>query len=130
MKGREIMDNKKNNSKQGLETERRIDHIANLVEKQTRTERHLEQHSDIASSPENIEHAKQLQQDRQCEIEHLKDKIAYGENISNNYKENTEKRYRYTEGYLNNNSDHMDQEVYENAKQKQEHRREQLDTLK
>lgn len=124
------MDNDKNWDKRGLENERRIDHLANLVDKQTRTERHLEQHTDISSSPENIEHAKQIQQERECEIENLKNKIAHGENSSNNYKENTEKRYLYTEGYLNHNADHMDKESFENAKEKQEHRKEQLDSLK
>lgn len=124
------MDNDKNWDKRGLENERRIDHLANLVEKQTRTERHLEQHTDISSSPENIEHAKQIQQEREGEIENLKNKIAHGENSSNNYKENTEKRYLYTEGYLNHNADHMDKESFNNAKEKQEHRKEQLDSLK
>jgi hypothetical protein len=124
------MDNDKNWDKRGVENERRIDHLSNLVEKQTRTERHLEQHTDISSSPENIEHAKQLQQDRQSEIENLKNKIAYGDNVSNNYKENTEKRFLYTEGYLNHNADHMDKDAFNNAKEKQEHRKEQLDSLK
>lgn len=122
------MDNDKN-CKKGVENERRIDHLANLVEKKTRTERHLEQHSDISSSPHNIEHAREIQQERQDEIDHLKDKIAYGENISNNEKENTEKRLLYTEGYLNHNADHMNQESFKNAKEKQEHRKEQLDSL-
>jgi len=121
------MDKEKNCSK-GLENERRIDHITNLVEKQTRTERHLEQHSDISSSPENIEHARQIQQERQEEINHLKDKIAYGGN--NQDKENTEKRLLYTEGYLNHNADHMKQEDLQKAKAKQEHRKDQLDSYK
>lgn len=121
------MDNNKN--VKGLENERRIDHLVNLVERQTRTDRHLEQHSDISSSPENIEHAKQVQSERQHEIENLKNKIAYGENSSNNYRENTEKRLLYTEGYLNHNADHMDEQTFKNAKVKQEHRKEQLDHL-
>ena len=44
--------------------------------------------------------------------------------------ENTEKRFIYTEGYLNHNADHMDREAFENAKRKQEHRKEQLDNYK
>lgn len=54
----------KNNSKQGTDNERRIDHMANIIEKQVRTERHLEQHSDISNSPENIEHVKKVQEER------------------------------------------------------------------
>lgn len=124
------MNNKSNKESQGLEQERRIDHLANLVEKQTRTERHLEQHSDISSSPKNIEHAKQLQEERQQEIDNLKDKIVYGENSSNNYLENTEKRLQYTEGYINHNADHMEEKDLKNAKVKQEHRKDQIDSLK
>lgn len=130
MKGRDIMDNNGKWNTQGVENERRIDQITNLVEKQTRTERHLEQHSDISSSPENVEHVKQIQKERQCEIDHLKDKIAHGDNSSNNYKKNTEKRLLYTEGYLNHNADHMDKETFQNAMAKQQHRKEQLDSLK
>lgn len=122
------MDNDKKCQK-GIENERRIEHLANIVEKQTRTERHLEQHSDISSSPENIEHAKKIQEERQDEIEHLKNKVAYGENYSNNQKENTEKRLTFTEGYLNHNADHMSQKDIKNAEKKQEHRKEQLDSF-
>lgn len=113
----------------GIENERRIDHLVNLVERQTRTERHLEQHSDISKSHENIEHAKQLQSERQEEIDNLKNKIAYGDNASNAYKENTEKRLLYTEGYLNHNAENMDEETFKNTKRKQEHRKEELDRL-
>ena len=118
------------NSCQNNENERRLEHMENLVEKQTRTERHLEEHSDISHSKANMEHVKELQQDRQKEIDHLKDKIVHGDNVSNDYKENTEKRFLYTEGYLNHNADHMDQNSFDNAKAKQEHRKEQLDNFK
>jgi hypothetical protein len=107
-----------------------VDHLVNLVEKQTRTERHLEEHSDISKSPENIELAKQLNEERQNEIENLKNILAHGENYNNNYKENTEKRLLYSEGYLNHNAEHMDRKSFKNAKAKQEHRKEQLDQMK
>lgn len=119
-----------NNMKQGGENERRIDHLENLVEKKTRTQRHLEEHSDISHSPSNIQHAKELQQERQSEIEHLKDKIAYGDSACNNEKENTEKRLLYTEGYLNHNAEHMNEDAFRNAKAKQERRKEQIDSMK
>ena len=76
-----------------LENERRIDHLVNLVERKTRTERHLEEHSDISSSPENIQHAKEINKQRENEIQNLKNIIAHGENSSNNHKENTENAY-------------------------------------
>jgi hypothetical protein len=116
--------------KKEIERERKVDHLINLVEKQTRTERHLEEHSDISSSPDNIEHAKRVNEERQDEIENLKNILSHGENYNNNYKENTEKRLLFSEGYLNHNADHMDQESFNNAKAKQEHRKEQLDQLK
>jgi hypothetical protein len=110
--------------------EGRVNHLVNLVEKQTRTQRHLEEHSDISSSPENLEHAKELNRERQAEIENLKNILANGENVNNNYKDNTEKRLLYTEGYLNHNADHMDNQSFKNAKEKQENRKNQLDQLK
>lgn len=119
-----------NRDTEDYKRERRVDHLINLVERQTRTERHLEEHSDIASSPENIEHAKRVNAERQDEIENLKNIIAHGENYNNDYKKNTEKRLLYTEGYLNHNADHMDEESFKNTKVKQEHRKEQLDQLK
>lgn len=118
------------NLKSGAEDERRIEQIENLVEKQTRTQRHLEEHSDISHSPKNIQHAKDVQRERQCEIDHLKDKVAYGDSIGNNQKDNTEKRLVFTEGYLNHNAEHMNQQDFQNAKAKQERRKDQLDTMK
>jgi len=113
-----------------VENERRVDHLINLVEKKTRTERHLKEHSDIAGSKENIEHAKRVNEERENQIENLKNIIAYGENYKNDQKENTEKRLVYSEGYLNHNADHMDEETLRNAKIKQENRKRQLDQLK
>lgn len=119
-----------NRDSEDYKRERRVDHLVNLVEKQTRTQRHLEEHSDISSSQENIEHAKEVNEGRQCEIENLKNILSHGENYNNDYKENTEKRLRFTEGYLNHNADHMDGKSFQNAKAKQEHRKEQLDQMK
>lgn len=119
--------NYRNNDK-STENERRIDHLVDIVEKKTRTERHLEQYSDI-SSPDNIENARKIQDSRDNEIKNLKNIIVNGENSNNNYLENTEKRFRYTEGYLNHNAEHMDDKSFNNAKEKQEHRKEQMDAL-
>jgi hypothetical protein len=112
------------------ENERRVDHLVNLVERKTRTERHLEEHSDISSSPENIEHAKDIQRVREQEIDNLKNILSHGEGGRESQLENTEKRFRYTEGYLNHNADHMDDQAFKNAKEKQEHRKEQMDRLR
>ena len=49
------MENFENNKK-----DRQIDNLINLVENHTRTERHLEQYSDIGNK-ENKEHARDIQ---------------------------------------------------------------------
>jgi hypothetical protein len=121
---------RKSEDSNGIENERRIDHLRNIVEKQTRSERHLEEHSDISKSPENISHVKEIQRERENEIQNLKDIIVHGENHNNDQLENTKKRLKYTEGYLNHNADHMDDDTLVSTKRKQEHRREQVDQLK
>lgn len=112
------------------ENERRIDHLENLVEKETRTQRHLENTKDIPSSKQNMEHVYEIQQERQEEIDHLKNIIVHGEHSNHNQLENLEKRYNYTEGYLSHNADRMSQDTLENAKEKQKHRKEQMDQLR
>ena len=125
------MGNNNNREKKGVENKGRINHLVNLIEKSTRTQRHLEEHSDISNSPENIQHAKEIQEERKNQIENLKNIIAYGDNNSKDkHMKNTEKRFLYTEGYLNNNADRMDEETFKKAKEKQEHRKEQLDSYK
>lgn len=119
-----------NKEAKGIEDEKRVEHLINLVEKKTRTQRHLEEHSDIAHSQENIEHAKKVNEERQNQIDNLKNILSYGENYNNDQKANTQKRLLYSEGYLNNNAAHMDDESFNNAKIKQEHRKEQLDQLR
>lgn len=74
------------------ENKRRIEQLENLVEAHTRTERHLEQHSDIASE-EQLERAKELQRIREEEIEKLENIIAYGENYDNDELKNVQKNY-------------------------------------
>lgn len=124
------MDQGRSRDNKGIDNERRIDHLVNLVEKSTRTQRHLEEHSDISSSPENIQHAKEIQKERKEEIDNLKNIIANGDDSRNNHKKNTEKRFLYAEGYLNHNADRMDKEAFKNAKERQEHRKEQLDSFR
>lgn len=111
-----------------IENERRVDHLINLVENRTRTERHLEEHSDIPS-PDNIEHVKKVQQKRQEEIDNLKNIIVNGEHSNNDQLKNVKKNYKYTDGYLDHNADHMDPDTLDLTKEKQAHRKEQIDFL-
>lgn len=115
------------NERQKKEQANRVDQLINLVEKHTRTERHLEQHSDI-SDPESLESAEEIQRKREEGIDNLKNIIAYGEH-ENDEIENLKRNIKYTEGYLDHNKDHMDDETLENTIEKQKHRKEQLDSL-
>jgi len=54
--------------------ERKLDNIINIVEKHTRTERHLEQYSNI-STPENKQKALEKQALREKQIQELKGQI-------------------------------------------------------
>lgn len=121
-------DDRNNGDDDRIENERRVDHLINLVENRTRSERHLEEHSDIPSH-ENIEHVKKVQQKRQEEIDNLKNIIVNGEHSNNDQLKNVKKNFKYTEGYLDHNANHMDQDTLEMTKEKQAHRKEQIDFL-
>lgn len=121
---------KATDSKEELQmaNERRIEELMKINNRYVRTERHLEQHSDI-SDPENLEHSEQIQEDRLQQMENLKNIIAYGKHEQEDQEENLRKRMEYTDGYLNHNAQHMDQETLERTLEKQEHRKEQLDFM-
>lgn len=114
-----------------LENERRVENLIDIVENKTRTERHLEQHSDIGD-PDRLDHAKEIQDARDEQIENLKNAIVYGNNSKNDTKDqisNLKDNYTFAEGYINHNGDHMSDKAYNNLKKKQENRKEQLDQL-
>lgn len=120
----------KNHSNFNNEKFNKVNELENVIEKYTRTERHLEQHSDIANT-ESIEQAKEKQKEREEKIETLESKIINGEGGSKRTEaENLEKNIRYGEGYLNHNSENMNQHDLENLKDKQENRKDTLNSLK
>lgn len=124
-------DAKNQKKHQQLENERRVENLIDIVENKTRTERHLEQHSDIGN-PDRLDHAHEIQQAREEQIENLKETIVYGDNKKNETKDqinNLKDNYAFAEGYINHNGDHMNEKAFENLKKKQENRREQLDQL-
>ena len=106
----------------------RINELENLVEKHTRTERHLEQHSDI-SSDEALECSIEKQKKREEEINSLKSKIIFDDGGPTNEKENIEKNIFFSDGYMNHNADHMSDVDLTNLKNKQENRKDTLHTL-
>jgi hypothetical protein len=111
------------------ETANRVNELVDLVEAHTRTERHLEQHSDIAS-PEQVEHAEKVQDEREEQISKLKSKIVYGDGGPTDEVENLEKNITFAEGYMDHNADHMNKKDLENLKDKEENRRDTLNRLK
>ena len=111
-----------------MANERRIDELLNINERYVRTERHLEQHSDI-SNPENLENSERIQQERLEQMENLKNIIAYNKHEQNNEEENIRRNLEYTDGYINHNAERMDSETMGKTLEKQEHRKEQLDFM-
>ncbi|MBP7176443.1 MAG: hypothetical protein KBA53_09590 [Thermoclostridium sp.] len=111
-----------------MANERRIEELMNINNRYVRTERHLEQHSDI-SNPDNLEHSELVQQQRLEQMDDLKNIIAYGAHEQEDQKENLRRRMEYTDGYLNHNARKMDKETLENTLEKQEHRKEQFDFM-
>ncbi len=110
--------------------DQQLENLEHLVERHTRTERHLEQYSEIGD-PENKENAKQIQKRREENIEKLEEKIK-GEDkyISpEEHLDNLKENYYNTEGYIENNRDSMDETMLKNLQEKQQHREEQINFL-
>lgn len=121
------MENFDNNKKKDIQ----LDNLINLVENHTRTQRHLEQYSHIGDQ-ENKEHAREIQEIREEQIEDLRDKLNGTGDIQTREEqiENLERKYENTQGYIKNNKDEMSDEMLENLEEKQEKRRIQLENLK
>lgn len=73
------MENEKTDDKERLKEENanRIDQIVNIAEKHARTERHLEKDLPFTSE-EARENEREVQIDREEDIERLKNIVAYG----------------------------------------------------
>ncbi len=111
-----------------MANERRIEELLNINNRYVRTQRHLEQYSNI-SDPENLRHASKIQEERKDRMENLKNIIAYGKHEQEDDVENLEKNLEYTEGYLENNASRMDDYTLRKTQEKQAHRKEQLEFL-
>jgi hypothetical protein len=126
------MTHEKNRSN-SLENKNKVEELINVVDNYTRTQRHLEQYSDIGD-PKNVEHARKIQNVREEEINNLTNKISYGngrtDTTVNDEINNLEKNYMYAEGYLDHNAEHMPKEDFKNLKEKQENREEKINELK
>lgn len=108
-------------NKNEQETKNRLDELTNIVEKHTRTERHLENSSQFSSS-KSIAQAETKQEQREAQIDTLKDKIIHENDGDTDEVENLEKNYTVTRGYIEHNKDHMDPNDLKNVREKQANR--------
>lgn len=109
--------------------ERQLDNLTNLVENHTRTERHLEQYSEIGSK-ENKEIARKKQNIREDEIQNLKNKIINGDvQNPNEMIEDTIHNYKGAGRYVQNNYDSLSEQDLENIQEKQKNRKRQIENF-
>ena len=107
---------------------RRIEQLMDVVERYTRTERHLEQNLGV-SSLDDVKHVLKLQEERAEEIENLKKIIVYGKHDSVNELKNLNRNYTFASNYLDHYSARMDAETLESTQEKQENRKKQMESL-
>ena len=109
---------------------RQLDNLEKLVENHTRTERHLEQYSEIESK-ENEDNAREKQTVREREIDNLENKIL-GEDNSQTIQEqlnNISENFNGTHRYMEANYEKIPQENWDNLNKKQDNRIEQVENL-
>lgn len=106
---------------------RRVDQLIDVVEKHTRTERHLEQNLG-KSSLDDVRHALKVQEEREREIRNLRNIIAYGKHDHDELR-NLSRNYAFSNNYLNHYAARMDEETLEKTEEKQENRKMQLESL-
>lgn len=111
-----------------LANERRIEELLRLDNRYVRTQRHLEENSDIASL-EQIKHSFEIQDEREERMENLKNIIAYGKHEQVDEVDNLKRNLEFTDHYIQRHKDHMDEATLENSRAKQEHRKGQLQSI-
>jgi hypothetical protein len=129
------MSNHKNESKAKdsieeikLANDRRIEALLKINNRFVRTQRHLEENSDIASLAQ-IKHSFEIQDEREARMENLKNIIAYGKHEQVDEVGNLKRNLEFTDHYIQHHRDHMDENTLQNSKTKQEHRKEQLNFI-
>lgn len=119
------MENFNNNEKK----ERQLDNLTNLVENYTRTERHLEQYSEIGSK-ENKENVRRKQEIREEEMQNIKDKIISGDKQTpEEILADTKQKYKATGRYVANNYESIPKENLKNIQEKQKNRKMQIENF-
>ncbi|KUO77592.1 MAG: hypothetical protein APF77_03235 [Clostridia bacterium BRH_c25] len=108
--------------------DRRIEELLKINNRYVRTQRHLEENSDIARL-DQIKHSFEIQAEREARMENLKNIIAYGKHEDVDEVGNLKRNMEFTNHYLQHHAAHLDENTLENTKTKQEHRKEQLDFI-
>lgn len=110
--------------------DRQLDNLINLVENHTRTERHLEQYSNIGSK-DNKKHARDVQDDREEQIDILKNKLNGNNDIQTPDEQlvNLKEKYLKTNDYIRNNRETMTDDMLQHMGDKQQKRKNQIDNL-
>lgn len=118
------MNNYDNNKK-----ERQLDNLTNLVENHTRTQRHLEQYSEIGDRG-NKEHAREIQKVRENEMENLKKNIIdEGNETINEQLNNVIENYKSAERYMEDNYEKIPEDRWNDMVRRQNNRKEQAGNL-
>ena len=110
------------------QNENRLDQLIDTVENYTRTERHLEQYSNIGD-PKNKAHARDIQAERKSEIQHLKNTIVYGAEYDDHPLENLKENYEDTKEYLDHFGSRLDDKTLKNVEEKQKNRERNIDQM-
>lgn len=111
--------------------DRKLDNLINIVENYTRTERHLEQYSNIGN-PQFKEKAREKQDLREKQMNELKSQLIKNEKDSptkTQQIEDLKENYQFGENYKESNKEHMNAENLQNLEKKQENRKIQLENL-
>lgn len=105
-----------------------VDNLINLVERHTRTERHLEQYSEIGRK-EDKERAREKQDIREEEMNTLKSKIVNPNETKIEQAQSLMDNYRRAQSYMEDNYEKLSEERQHNMQNKQENRKEQMENL-
>jgi len=108
--------------------ENQVDNLMNLVERHTRTERHLEQYSEIGSKG-NKQRAREKQDIREDEMNNLKSKLVNENETKAEQYENLAENYQRAQSYMEDNYENISPERLQNMQTRQTNRREQMENL-
>lgn len=108
--------------------EKQVDNLMNLVEKHTRTERHLEQYSEIGNK-HSKDRAREKQNVREEEMGNLKNKIVNDNEPKTEQVQNLVDNYKRTQSYMEDNYEKISDESLQNLQYKQRNRKDQIENL-